>query len=218
MIVLPLRFDFVIGLDLVCKSLMSITITQLIQLASSEDSESLDNLLEAFRNYLRVTARVWIPDNLAPLLDDSDLVQETLFKAHNGFDQFRGRSEPELTAWLRRILSRVVVDAVRRHGAELREKSTLMCHDGGEADALQSLVAASATSPSQGAERRELSVLLADALAEMPDHYREVILLRNLKEKKWHEVASQMNREIGTARALWVRALTDLRERMLKQV
>ena len=59
-------------------------------------------------------------------------------------------------------------------------------------------------------------MLLADELAQMPEHYREVILLRSIKEKPWRDIAERMSREIGTVRALWVRALNELRERMAK--
>jgi RNA polymerase sigma-70 factor (ECF subfamily) len=56
-----------------------------------------------------------------------------------------------------------------------------------------------------------MSVILADALAELSDDYREVIVLHNLEELDWPEVARRMNRTPSAARMLWARALKQLR-------
>ncbi|MCA9216729.1 MAG: sigma-70 family RNA polymerase sigma factor [Planctomycetales bacterium] len=191
-------------------------IADLIEKARGADADALDELLTTYRNYLRVTAQIWLPDQLPARIDASDLVQETLLKAHERFGQFRGRSEAELTVWLRKILSRCLVDFVRHHQSAGRNVAREVPVQGelNSGDALGALVIASATSPSAQAERRELSVLLADELAQMPEHYREVILLRSIKERQWNEIAERMSREIGTVRALWVRALNELRNRM----
>ena len=79
---------------------------------------------------------------------------------------------------------------------------------------LGSLLAASGTSPSQQAARHEQEVLLAAALARLPDDYREVVILRNLEGLSHEEVARRMDRSAGAVRMLWVRALTRLREEL----
>src|SRR5262249_33190779 len=77
--------------------------------------------------------------------------------------------------------------------------------------ALANLVAVDANSPSESAQRRELSVVLADALAELSPDHREVIVLRSLQERDWDEVARKRDRSAGAVRLLWTRALTRLR-------
>ena len=62
-----------------------------------------------------------------------------------------------------------------------------------------------------GWRRREMSVVLADALAELTADYREVIVLRSIEELEWGEVAKKMNRSQGAVRLLWARALKRLR-------
>jgi RNA polymerase sigma-70 factor (ECF subfamily) len=57
-------------------------------------------------------------------------------------------------------------------------------------------------------------VLLAAALARLPDDYREVVILRNLEGLSHEEVARRMDRSAGAVRMLWVRALTRLREEL----
>src|SRR4051794_21541311 len=89
-------------------------ISRLIEGARRQRPGALDGLLEAYRNYLRLLARTGIDAELRGKVDPSDLVQETLLKAHRHFGQFRGRTEPELAAWLRQILASNLADLVRR--------------------------------------------------------------------------------------------------------
>src|SRR5947209_8803066 len=87
----------------------------LIERARQEDAAARARLLEGYRNYLRLLARTGMNAALKDKADPSDLVQETLLKAHRSFGQFRGRTEPELATWLRQILARNLYDLVRRY-------------------------------------------------------------------------------------------------------
>ena len=190
-------------------------VTLLIDRARRYLPGALDQLLEGYRNYLRLLARTGIDASLQGKADPSDLVQEALLKAHQHFAQFRGRTEAELAAWLRQILARNLIDLARRYrvaGTRKvgREQSLegLVDHS---AQALDRLLAGDGTSPSHSAQRRELSVVLADALAELSADHREVIVLRSLEEQEWNAVARRMGRSEGAVRLLWARALKHLR-------
>ncbi len=61
------------------------------------------------------------------------------------------------------------------------------------ADALSRLVSPVST-PSQGAARREVAVILADKLAELPDHYRQAIVLHHLEGLTIADVAEKLGR------------------------
>ncbi|MGH7193366.1 MAG: RNA polymerase sigma factor, partial [Candidatus Saccharimonadales bacterium] len=56
-----------------------------------------------------------------------------------------------------------------------------------------------------------MSVLLADALAELSPDHREVIILRSIEERDWPEIAEKMKRTTDAVRVLWARALKQLR-------
>lgn len=190
---------------------------QLIQVAKAAEPGAIDRLLDAYRNYLRMLARVWLDRSLRQKLDASDLVQDTLLKAHQKFQQFRGGSEAELVVWLRKILARNVVDVVRRYGAASRQvdrEHSLNQMIDGSIHALDNLLVASGSSPSQAAQRRELGVVLADALATLSADHRDVIVLRNLEELEWDAVAEKMDRSKDAVRMLWVRALKEFRPRL----
>jgi RNA polymerase sigma-70 factor (ECF subfamily) len=175
---------------------------------------ALDRLLESYRNYLRLVAWAGLGAALRGKADPSDLVQETLLKAHRHFDQFQGAAEPELVAWLRQILARNQADLARRYRASSRRLAQEQSLEELLASASQNLsvlVAGNGQSPSQSALRRELSVVLADALAELPANYREVLVLRSLEGHEWAEVARTLGRSTDAARLLWTRALKKLK-------
>ncbi len=73
-------------------------------------------------------------------------------------------------------------------------------------------------SPSQSAVRRERAVILADALAHLPDDYRDVLVLRHLRGQTFPEVARQMDRSLDSVKGLWQRAVKQLREQLGDEV
>jgi RNA polymerase sigma-70 factor (ECF subfamily) len=58
--------------------------------------------------------------------------------------------------------------------------------------------------------RRERGVLLANALAGLPDDYREVIVLRYLEGFSFADIAARMGRSVDSVQKLWVRGLAKL--------
>jgi RNA polymerase sigma-70 factor (ECF subfamily) len=190
-------------------------VSRLIAAARGADRAALDQLLGVFRNYLKVLAQTELRAALRSKTDPSDVAQETLLRAAKHFEQFRGVTEAELASWLRQILARHLANLARHYqlvGARRidRERSLDELLAASSA-ALGQLIAGSEGSPSRDAQRREMSVLLADALAELPPDYREVIVLHNLEELDWSEVAQNMNRTPSAVRMLWARALKQLR-------
>jgi len=70
------------------------------------------------------------------------------------------------------------------------------------------------SSPSQQAIRREQSVLLADALAKLPEDYRDVLVFRHLEGLSFPEIGRRMERSVDSVEKLWVRGLARLRQVM----
>ncbi len=149
-------------------------------------------------------------------VDASDLVQQTLFKAHRDFHRFQGVSEPEWLAWLRRILAHNAADFVRhyRHAAKRGAAREIPIRDPGETGDFRSAPepAAPDATPSQEMLRMDTELRVAAAIAQLSPDYQEVVLLRNLQRLPFEEVAERLNRSRPAAQMLWMRAMKKLRE------
>jgi RNA polymerase sigma-70 factor, ECF subfamily len=187
----------------------------LLRAARAGDEAALGQLLELYRNYLTLLARLQIGRRLQGKVDASDLVQETFLNAHRDFAGFRGVSEQEVVGWLRRILATRLAMLVRHFQGTQRRDVRLERKLTGELEAssrnLNRDLAASFSTPSQQAARREQAVLLADALRELSEDYREVIILRHMEGLSFPEVARQLGRSVDSVKKLWMRGLVQLR-------
>jgi RNA polymerase sigma-70 factor, ECF subfamily len=168
--------------------------------------------VESYRSYLLLLARLQLPRGLQAKIDPSDLVQQTLLKAHHNRDQFRGRSEPERVAWLRTILANTMIDAARKFAPKARERElSLEVSLEQSSRRLETILAADQTSPSQHAVRHEQLIRLADALAQLPDDQRQAVELRHLHGRATDEIAQQMGRSVAAIGGLLQRGLRALR-------
>jgi RNA polymerase sigma-70 factor (ECF subfamily) len=188
---------------------------ELLCRARAGSNPDLGQLLELYRKYLTLLARLHIGRRLQGKVDAADLVQDTFLQAHRDFGQFRGTVEEEFIGWLRQILAHNLAMCVRRYfGTQRRdvrlERELAVELDQSSRDLDQGLLA-KASSPSNQAARREQAVLLAGALGELTDDYREVIILRHMEGLSFPEVARRMGRTVDSVKKLWPRAIVQLR-------
>src|SRR5437660_7743512 len=157
---------------------------ELIRRCRQGETTAREQLFDRYRHYLQVLARAQPGRHLRTKCDPSDIVQLTLLEAHRDFGEFQGSREPELLAWLRRILAHNLFNEARHFAAQqrdaAREVSLENMQTGVERSslALGRCLADEGLSPSQVAVRREAAVRLADALARLPPDYQTVLLLR----------------------------------------
>jgi RNA polymerase sigma-70 factor (ECF subfamily) len=154
-------------------------------------------------------------DELRGKADPSDLVQETLLKAYARQEQFRGRSEGERAAWLRTILARVITDAHRKYGFEIRG-GVQSLEEGLEWSSarLEGWLVADQPSPGQRLDHRDRLVRLADALARLPDDQRRAVEARYLEDLPVIDIAARMGRSTSAVGGLLHRGLKELRREL----
>ena len=191
---------------------------QLLESARLGTNEHLGSLLQCYRNYLTLLARTQMGRQLQARVSPSDVVQETMLEALQDFDRFRGSTEREFVVWLRQILinnlMRFVETHLRTAKRDVRREVSIeigIPTMDGAAEGLNQFAARALSSPSAAANRREIGVVVADCLAKLPAHYREVIVLRNLRGLSFEEVARDMGRSAGSVRMLWMRAIDQFR-------
>src|SRR2546425_223876 len=114
--------------------------------------------LERFRHYLLLLARIHQGDQLRAKFDPSDMVQQTLLEAHRKLAQFRGKSEAEMAAWLRQMLTCTIADALRAFGRTKRDAGQERSLEAALQDSssrIEAWLAADQSSPSQQAAKQE---------------------------------------------------------------
>jgi RNA polymerase sigma-70 factor, ECF subfamily len=173
-------------------------------------------LFERCRQYLLLVAEREFDPSLCGKLGASDLVQETFLNAERGFRQFRGQTEQELIAWLHRIMQNCAGQEVRRYRRAAKrdvrhERSLTIDFDSGRSFE----PAADVETPSRQFAAAEEQDLLAVALSHLPDHYQQVVQLRNADRKSFDEIGDLMGRSPEAVRKMWVRAIEQLRAAML---
>ena len=143
-------------------------------------------------------------------------MQEVFLEVHRQRSAFRGTTLAEFSGWLRRILAGQIALQLRRYlgtkGRDIHLERDLNAQIDQSSVMLDGGLVADISSPSQHASRREQSVLLADALSQLPADYREVIILRHLEGLSFPEVARRMERSEDSVQKLWVRSLARLRK------
>jgi RNA polymerase sigma-70 factor (ECF subfamily) len=194
---------------------------QLFTSARAGSSSSLGRLLTLYTNYLKLLVTAQMDDRLRGRVSASDIVQESFFEAHRDFGQFRGQSSGEFVAWLRKIVVNNILRVVEQHVlTEKRDvrREVSMEEIGRRLEQstvrLETLLAVDQDSPSGCAVQRENELRLADTLAQLPDDYREVIVLRHIEGLPFEEVGARMQRSAGAVRMLWLRALKLLRDKL----
>jgi RNA polymerase sigma-70 factor (ECF subfamily) len=170
--------------------------------------------LEQYREYLRLLARLQMDSCLQGKLDPSDVVQDTLLKAHQGLDQFRGVTDAEMAAWLRAILTNTLADWLRRFQTGARnveQERSLHAALEESSSRLGAWLAGEQSSPEEQAMRQEQMLRLAETLAQLPEDQRRAVELRHLKGCKVAEVADEMGRSREAVAKLLVRGVARLR-------
>jgi len=192
-------------------------VSELISLARQGDDECRDRLFALCRSYLGFVARSQVETWLKRKVDASDLVQETMLEAYRDFDRFQGGTEQEWLAWLKRILAHNAADFVRRYRGTAKREAGREVPFRDPDDSLARGApepAAQEPTPSQEFFEIDAELQVTAALAELPEDYQEVIVLRNLQRLPFNEVAERMNRSRPAVQMLWMRAIKKLQETM----
>jgi RNA polymerase sigma-70 factor, ECF subfamily len=193
----------------------SAEVAQLIEKARQGDPASRQRLFEMGRSYMGLVARAQVESWLRVKVDASDLVQQTMLEAHRDFGRFEGGSGKEWLGWLRKILSHNMADFVRCYRGTAKRKVGREVPLRNPADtapfgALEP--AAPIATPSQEFLQLDEELRVSVAMDQLPDDYREVILLRNLQRLPFSEVAQRMDRSRPAVQMLWMRAIKRLQQ------
>jgi RNA polymerase sigma-70 factor (ECF subfamily) len=179
------------------------------------ESPSEGRALERYREYLSLLARLHLHPRLQSKLDPSDVVQQTLLKAHQNLAQCQGQNDAQVAAWLRRILANTLADAAREFGGGKRDvgrEQPLQAVLEDSSARLEAFLNPALSSPSVKAVRNEDLLHLAAALARLPDDQRAAVEMHHLQDCSVAEVAAALGKTERAVAGLLRRGLKKLRE------
>jgi RNA polymerase sigma-70 factor (ECF subfamily) len=173
--------------------------------------------LERFRPYLHLLARLRLQGEKQKRIDPTDMVQQTLFAANQQRERFRGSTSAEMALWLRRLLAQNLGQAFRTLHRE-NEDDTIL--DTSTRAAPEFNKTPSGRSAPESASRREEpqarddSIILAEALVDLPEPEREALVLQYWHDLTLVEIAARLERTPLTVAGLLKRGLSRLRGKL----
>jgi RNA polymerase sigma-70 factor (ECF subfamily) len=138
--------------------------------------------------------------------DAEDLVQEAFVRAYQNLHRYR--DEAKFTTWLLRIVSNLGTDqarmSTRRTNLEQKEAQ----------GALDWMTVGNFENPVANLEQESRQTILRKAILALPDHHRQMIIMRDLEEREYDEIAEICNCSVGGAKLRVLRARRALRDRV----
>lgn len=139
----------------------------------------------------------------------NDLVQETFMKAFSSLASYR--SEYRFSTWLYRIAANASIDHLRKKRIKaLSLDRPVETPDG----SVGFEVADYSFHPERDLVRKEQRFSIEEAIASLPDKYREVIIYRHKDDKSYEQIADQLSIPVGTVKARIFRARELLKKKL----
>ena len=141
--------------------------------------------------------------------DAAEAAQEAFLAAWQGLAFFRG--EASFSTWLYRLVSNACVDLLRRDGRRRASAGPSL-----DDEELNLDVPDPAPSPQDAAERQELREEIERGLSALSPEHREVLILREIHQLRYDEIADSLSLDVGTVKSRISRARKQLRNFLLK--
>jgi len=189
----------------------SAEVQALLQQVRAGDRQAFEQLFTRHQGYLLRLIDLRLDPRLRPRLDPADVVQEAQVEALHRLNAYLNRPALPFRLWLRQIACDRALKARRHHLGTARralarevplpEQSSLV---------LARQLLAGGSTPSQQLDHRELARRVHQALAQLPEADREVMLMRHFEGLSNREVAYLLGIDRATASKRHGRAMLRL--------
>ena len=144
--------------------------------------------------------------------DALDLAQETFLNAWRGLSSFQGNSS--FSTWVYRLASNACIDFLRKRKRRQQGESP---HSLDEEGAPLPEPADPRGSPEEELERRELRRAVERGLQALPDHHRQVLVMRELSGMSYQEIGAVLDLDLGTVKSRIARARLALKKFLVQE-
>lgn len=144
--------------------------------------------------------------------DALDLAQETFFNAWRGLGSFQGNSS--FSTWVYRLASNACIDFLRKRKRRQQGESP---HSLDDEEAPLPEPADPRGSPEEELERKELRRAVERGLQALPDHHRQVLVMRELSGMSYQEIGAVLDLDLGTVKSRIARARLALKKFLIQE-
>lgn len=188
---------------------MDATEKKLIELSVSGDIEAFETLIQSHQKRvyniaLRMTGN---PE------DAQELAQDAIVRAFTSIGKFRGDSS--FSTWLYRITINVCTDFLRK-----RRKTTVISMEQGPVSNENNQgiqIEEEAPGPDELAEKKQLKELVREAIDLLSDEHKQVLILRDIMDMSYKEIANTLNVNEGTIKSRLNRARAGLKKIIMQR-
>lgn len=125
-----------------------------------------------------------------------DVAQDAFVRVHDHLGELEG--EGAFSSWVLRIASRLAIDAIRRERASSKDDVEDVPEDALQEGGEGILATALGNDPRQNVLRRELAGKIAEALEQIPEKHRTILVLREVEGLSYEELAERLGIHKGT--------------------
>lgn len=174
---------------------------ELVAAAKRGDQDAFETLIHLYeKRVFALTRRLCAnPD------DAQEAAQEALLAAWQGLPFFRG--EASFATWLYRLTSNACMDLLRKERRHQNAAGPSL-----DDEEVELPVAAADGDPHAEAERAELKAAIEEGLRSLPAEYRAVLLLREIHQRSYDEIADILDVDLGTVKSRISRGRKQLRK------
>lgn len=194
----------------------------LVYRAQRGEKEAIDRILDRYYERVRRIVSIRLGPQLRNALDSSDILQETFLTAAKRFQDFEPRDEASLINWLSKLAEHKITDAAGYLGASKRDSRrsvSLSAHSTDSSHGPLIDPADDGPSPSTQVATSEEAEIVESCVHELPDSYRELILLRNYAGTSWAAIAEETGRPSeAAARMMHGKAMFELTKLMKRRM
>lgn len=176
----------------------------LVQRCQNDDSDAFDLIVSQYKD--GIYNYIW--RMISDRDDVEDLTQEVFVRAYCSIKKFR--SESNLRTWLYRIASNICIDKYRRSGPEKALRVPFERENDDESWGPIELPDSS-SEPSKLFQEKELQSEIDRALLRLPEKLRSVVVLYDIENLSYDEIAETLGCPLGTVKSRLFKARMQLR-------
>lgn len=181
----------------------------IVQAAQNGDDEAFELLVRIYEKKTYAMARGLAGNDS----DAQDMTQEAFVKLYTNLKSFHWESS--FNTWFYRLVHNAAIDFIRKR--KRRETASLdEPYQSGDGE-MQIDVADTGVTPSEQAEKEELSRIVARSLQQLSEEQRTILVMRDMQDASYEEIAERLACPIGTVKSRIFRARAALKDKVLAQ-